>query len=309
MVKRADRREGEPWTSTQRVKNDVLWLLARTALAASTHVPRRVLVRLGAALGAVAYHVLPSVRRTALENVARAFPELAPCARGALVRKTYATLGAHLGDVVAMLDPSRPLRPLPFADGARACMIRAIAEGRGVVFASAHIGPWERVAASLVVRGVPLTVVAREAYDPRFTAIYDRLRGGRGVRAIYRGARGTAARLLRTLRRGEVLGIPMDLASRVPSIDVPFLGVPAPTAVGPARLALRTGAAVVVGTAAPAGDGHVVVTMTRITTADLDPTEAGERTLTARINEELSRRIRAMPEAWVWMHPRWPASA
>jgi lauroyl/myristoyl acyltransferase len=24
------------------------------------------------------------------------------------------------------------------------------------------------------------------------------------------------------------------------------------------------------------------------------------------MNEELSRRIVALPEEWVWMHPRWP---
>ncbi|MCL2777841.1 MAG: hypothetical protein FWD73_07540 [Polyangiaceae bacterium] len=322
MIARGDRREGGRWTTRQRAKNDAIWLVARAAIAASAHIPRGVLVHIGAALGAFAYHALRAARRIAEANVARVFPELAPASRRAIVRKTYATLGRHLGDVVAMLDPSRPLIPLPLTDGARACMENAIAEGRGVVFASAHIGPWERVAIALVEHGIPLTVVAREAYDPRFTAIYNRLRKGHGVNVVYRGARGAATGLVRTLRRGEVLGVPMDLASRVPSINVAFLGVPAPTPLGPARLALRTGAAVIVGTVAASRDGRdggdgrdsgdgcdgshdLVVTMTRIETADLEPTEAGERALTTRINDELGKRIRAMPEAWVWMHPRW----
>jgi KDO2-lipid IV(A) lauroyltransferase len=104
----------------------------------------------------------------------------------------------------------------------------------------------------------------------------------------------------------------MDLASRVPSIDVPFLGHEAQTPVGPARLALRTGAAVVVGLAAPApaasdgGDG-LELAVTRIATTDLDASPAGERILTTRINDAISSGIRAMPEGWVWMHPRWPA--
>jgi KDO2-lipid IV(A) lauroyltransferase len=177
----------------------------------------------------------------------------------------------------------------------------ARALGRGVVFASAHLGPWERVAATLATHGVPLTTLAREAYDPRLTELYDRLRTSRGVRAIYRGRPGAAARILRVLKRGGVLGVPMDLRSRVPSIDVPFLGTPAPTPVGPARIALRTGAPVVVGTYA-AGDA---ITMTRIQTGDLSADGAGERELTTRINDALSARILALPEAWVWPHKRW----
>jgi KDO2-lipid IV(A) lauroyltransferase len=215
-----------------------------------------------------------------------------------------------------MLDPSRPVPPLAFATGARETLDLAMAEGRGVVFASAHLGPWERVAATLIGCAVPFTAVAREAYDPRLTRLYDRLRGGRGLPTIYRGAAGAGVALLRTLRRGDVLGIPMDLASRVPSIDVPFLGRVAPTPVGPARLALRTGAAVVVGIPAPIDRsdrnlwaGDLALAITRIDTRDLEATPEGERVLTERINDALSAGIRALPDAWVWMHPRWGAPA
>lgn len=113
--------------------------------------------------------------------------------------------------------------------------------------------------------------------------------------------------MLRILRRGEVLGIPMDLRSRVPSLDVPFFGIPAPTPTGPARLALRTGASVVVATAAPAAGG-LVLAVSKIVTDDLDPKDwTSIPTLTARLNDELTARIRALPDRWPWMHDRWPA--
>jgi KDO2-lipid IV(A) lauroyltransferase len=165
------------------------------------------------------------------------------------------------------------------------------------------------VAASLVSAGVPLVALARESYDPRFSRLYERLRSAHGVRVVWRAAPGAAARILRTLREGAVLGVPMDLRSRVPSCDAPFLGRPAPTAVGPARIALRARAAVVVGTAAPGAGGSLVVTATRIDTSDLACDAQGARALTARINAELSRRILAMPHAWVWMHDRWKGEA
>ncbi len=312
-----DVRQGGRWTLAQRAKNDVLWWLASGAVATIGRLPPRLLRRAGVALGAFAHLVLPPVRRRAEQNVALAFPELDRAACRALVARTYRTLGGYLGDAVAMLDPRRAVAPLPFAPGAREVLDDALAEGRGVVFASAHLGPWERVAATLVQDELPFTAVAREAYDPRLTRLYERLRGARGLATIYRGAPGAGTALLRTLRRGRILGIPMDLASRVPSIDVPFLGHDARTPVGPARLALRTGAAVVVGLAAPArarttgANDMLELAVTRITTSDLaasvgNDATSQERILTTRINDVISAHIRAMPEAWVWMHPRWP---
>ncbi len=300
----SDVREGGTWSRRQAWKNATLYALIRVALAVLVPLPASILRGVGRAIGVVAYVAFGAARRIARENVARVLPHFSPRDRGSLVRRAYWCLGAHLGDAVALLDRQASLRALPFSDEARAVLECARAEGRGVLFASAHLGPWERVAATLVAGDVPLTTLAREGYDPRLTALYDRLRGARGVRVIYRGQPGAAARIVRTLRRGGVLGVPMDLRSRVPSIVTPFLGQPASTPIGPARIALRTGAAVVVGTAAPFRDGELCITMTRIITRDLAADADGERVLTNRINDELSARILALPEGWVWMHPR-----
>lgn len=311
MAAVADLREGGRWTLAQRAKNDVLWLLAEGAVALTSRLPPRALRAVGAAVGALAHAAMPSARELARANVARALPELDAHARRALVRSSYRALGIELAETVSALHPLRPAPTLPFASGARQVVEQALAEGRGALLASAHLGPWERVAATLA-SAFPFTAVAREAYDPRLTRLVERVRRARGVRVVHRGAPGAAAGMLRTLRRGELLGIPMDLVSRVPTVEVPFLGHPGPTPVGPARLALRTGAAVLVGTVCPGPDG-LVVGVRRIPTGDLPAgrseaarTEA-ERALTLRINDELSARIRALPERWVWMHPRWPA--
>jgi KDO2-lipid IV(A) lauroyltransferase len=294
-----DLREGGRWSLSQRIKNDALFALITASLAIAPRLPARVARGAGRALGAVAWALAPGLRRIARENVELALPEITD--RAAFVRRVFVELGALLGDTVASLEPRRPLEPIPFLPGARECLDAAISEGRGVVFASAHLGPWERVAASLVASGVPLTVVAREPYDPRLAAVYRRLRDARGVETVYRGSSGAGVALVRVLRRGRVLGVPMDLTSRVPSLDVPFLGAPAPTPLGPARLALRTGAAVVIGTVARTPDGALGLSFVRIPI----PEGTSEEALLGRMNDELSARIRAMPEIWPWMHPRW----
>jgi KDO2-lipid IV(A) lauroyltransferase len=299
-----DARLGATWTPLQRRKNDALWVLASLALATARPWPLAALRASGRVLGRAAHWLAGNARRTALANVALVFPELDARGRRELVRRCFAELGAYLGETVALLHRRGNATPLPLSREARAVLDDARAEGRGVVFASAHLGPWERVAASLVAAGVPLVALARESYDPRFSRLYERLRAAHGVRVVWRGAPGAAARILRTLRSGDVLGVPMDLRSRVASCDAPFLGHPAPTAIGPARIALRSGAPVVVGTAAPADDGSLVVTATRIAVTGLPADGSAATALTARINAELSRRIVAMPHAWVWMHDR-----
>jgi KDO2-lipid IV(A) lauroyltransferase len=301
-----DLRLGGRWTALQRSKNDALWLLASLMLAATRPLPTTILRLLGRALGRTAHLLVGRARRTARDNVARVFPEMAPAERSDLVRGSFVTMGELLADAVALLQLRGPASTLPLSNEAREVLDEARAEGRGVVFASAHLGPWERVAASMVAAGVPLVALAREPYDPRFSRLYERLRGGHGVPVVWRARPGAAARILRTLRGGGVLGVPMDLRSRVPSCEAPFLGHPAPTAIGPARIALRARAPVVVGTAAPGPEGALVITATRIDSVGLECDEAGATELTARINAELSRRILALPHAWVWMHDRWP---
>ena len=295
---RRDLRLGGRWSALQAVKNHAIWAAVRLGLAAARPLRSATLRGFGRALGALVGWL---VARVAARNVGVALPHLPFAERAALARRALANLGGHLGELVAVLGGA-PVAALDVDDEAVRVLEEARAEGRGVLFASAHLGPWERVAAALVRRGVPLVALARESYDPRLTRVYDALRARLGVRAIYRGSPGAAVRIVRVLRGGDVLGVPMDLRTRAPSARVPFLGADAPTVIGPARIALRTGAAVVVGTVARV-DGRLVVTATRVSTEGLegDPVCA----LTRRMNDELSRRILALPDEWPWVHDRW----
>jgi lauroyl/myristoyl acyltransferase len=282
-----DLRVGGVWSPLQRAKNDVLYRLAIAALAFARLLPLPLLRTAGRSLGAAGHLTLRGPRATALANVTRVFPAMPEGDRRALVRRAFVTMGELLADAVALLRPADRGGPLLEVTPAARAVIEA----------------------------------ARREDDPRFSRLYERLRGARGVRIVWRSsARGTrdARAVVRALRAGRVLGVPMDLRSRVASCDAPFLGHIAPTPVGPARIALRTGAAVVVGTAAPAGRGEgsgrhesglagspLVITATRIRTDDLARDGAAAVELTARINRELSARIEALPHAWVWMHERW----
>jgi KDO2-lipid IV(A) lauroyltransferase len=299
-----DLRFGGTWTLGQRIKNDALWLAAISTLTLLRPLPSSALRTLGRGLGACAHLFALRTRTIAMENVRLALPNLTARARAELVRRCFVTLGEFLGGTVSLLTRPPSAGELLPSEAARATIEEARAGGRGVLLASAHLGPWELVAASMVAAGIPLVAVTRESYDPRLSRLLAAMREQTGVRTIRRG-RGAATGILRALRRGEVLGIPMDLRSRAAHCTVPFLGLPAETPSGPARIALAARSPVVVATAAPGADGTYVVNATAIDTADLRRDETSVRELSARINAELSRRILTLPHAWVWMHERW----
>jgi KDO2-lipid IV(A) lauroyltransferase len=293
---RLDMREGGEWSLVQRLKNDAIYALVSLALLAVRHVPPAHLRRVGRWLGRVVHALAWGPRALARRNIGLAFPETTRRERAAIARASFVNLGGHLGDVVGSLHT--PAALLPFDDASRELLRDALLEGRGVVLPSAHLGPWERVAATLAA-SFPFAAVVRESYDPRLDDVVGSARKGAGVDAIPRGAPGAPTRIVRALRSGVVLGIPMDLRTRAASVTVPFLGADSPTAVGPARVALRIGAPVIVSTVEPREGRALVVTCTRIDTRGI-----GEVELTRRVNAELDRRIRMARDHWPWMHAR-----
>ena len=307
-----DQREGATWTRRQRLKNDLIHAVILAAVALVRRLPRGLVARLCAALGALAYRVLPRERARARARLAEGVGADPPEAR---VRAAFLTAGDTLADTLALLDPDeRASRTLTLDPGSRRVFAEALAEGRGVVYVSAHLGCWERMAALLAEEGFPVATVARESYDARLTALYERLRAPRRVRSIYRGRPGAAAAIARELRAGRAVGFLLDLPARVRSLPAPLFGAPSAIPVGAARIALRRRAAVLVGTTSPVArvipDAPTLapaqpervrseVRIERVSLADLPAGPAAEAALVARLAQILGLRIAAQPEAWL----------
>lgn len=290
-----DLRLGERWTVAQRLRNDAMYAAAMAALfTAGKLTPRGALDGLGARLGRVASRALPAMRRRAEQRLGAAFRGKPPI----VADQVFEALGRDLADSVRLLDDGQAQDgSLALGAEADAVMRDAIDGGRGVVWATAHLGPIERMAALVASRGFQVATLARESYDPRFTALYERLRGRHGVRTIYRAKAGADVRIVRGLRAGWMVGFPMDLAGRgMATTECEFLGERSRIPVGPARIAMRTGAALLVGTPAPLADGTVGVTVERVEVS------GDERAVVGRIVRVLEGRILAWPEHWPWMH-------
>ena len=104
--------------------------------------------------------------------------------------------------------------------------------------------------------------------------------------------------MFRTLRSGGLLAFLIDQNIRAESVKVPFFGMPALTPIGPAKLAVRAEAPVMICFVERRGGKHIVQFQEPIVASD--PVE-----ITARLTAAIEEQIRRAPEQWVWFHPRW----
>ncbi len=274
---------------------------AATALFAL--LPRSFRLALGRGLGRLAW-ALHIRRRIALGNLALAFPDWTPARRRRIAREAYANAGAGLADFVgAGALPPDALDRLFVLDGFDR-FERLFAEGRGVVVASAHLGPWELLAAACARRGIPLNIVTRSlrgAANRQLVAA----RAKSGVREI--PARGALAAGVQALRRGEVVVNLLD-QNMLPrrGIFVDFFGVPACTTPAASIMARRTGAPAIVAVAIHEPDGRVRLRVDGPFPIPGGAGPAGEvRAHTQLLCAAIEAQVRAHPEQWLWLHRRW----
>jgi KDO2-lipid IV(A) lauroyltransferase len=108
-----------------------------------------------------------------------------------------------------------------------------------------------------------------------------------------------------SLRANRCVAMVADQDARRHGVFVPFLGRPASTPVGPARIALATGAPIVTAFVQRQSDGrHVIEMEPPIDMPARDDPDAVERITVAHV-ARLEQRVRRAPEHWFWVHRRW----
>ena len=278
------------------------------ALLAAMPLLRVLPLGAGALLGWLAWYLVPRQRRLAQAHLALAFPEKSEAERTRVGRASFVNLGRAALEAARAdhLDIRKAVELAP--DGER--LLRASqAEGKGVVLVTGHIGAWELFARRIAALGFPCGTVAKEAQDPRITALLQRSREAAGLRVFWRGDKMSARQMLRFLRSGGMLGFLIDQDTRVAGHFVPFFGRSAFTPRAAGDLAARLGAPLVF-----ACTHRVASGVHRMVVRQIDVPRTGDRdrdsfALTAAATREIEEEIRKRPDEWVWMHPRWRTQA
>lgn len=292
------------WGRVQRWKNTLIYWFVLALVTLARRVPLRAARRIGRGLGALAARVDRPDRARATAQIAAALPELEPRLHGRIAREMF----KHLGMCAAeMLHLDRVLvgpPPVMLSSEQRALIDEALAEGRGVIAVSGHIGNWELLPQVVARAGFPISGIARPLYDPRLTRLAHRMRTQSGMKMIWRGDAAVSKDMLRVFRNREILALLIDQDTKVQGAFVPFFGRPAHTPTAAAALALRFEAPIIVAWCHRVAEGFALHFERHRFTSSGDH-ERDVTELTAQLTARLEHAIRAAPAQWVWLHRRW----
>jgi Kdo2-lipid IVA lauroyltransferase/acyltransferase len=279
-----------------------VWLIAQTL----RWLPRPVARAFARGIALLVYRFHPRLRRVGLRNLELAFPEKPPAEREQILRGVYLSLGRLLSEV-----PKFPGYTLENVDriavyDGLSNYLEARDRGKGVLFMTAHLGGWEIGSFVHSLHGHWLNIVARKLDNPLLQRWVLALRSLHGNRIHDKDeyARG----LLQAMKRGETVGALMDTNMTPPQgVFVNYFGLPACTAVGIARVAMRTGAAVVPAFTLwdEALGKYRIRFEPAIPTVCTGDDEADAVANTQNYTAAIEQAVRTHPDQWLWVHRRW----
>jgi len=269
-------------------------------------LPRPLARALGIAVGQAVRVLHPRLRRVAMRNLELAFPEKTAEERDAIVHGVFTSLGRQLAE--ACLFPrftKENVSEVVEYDGFEN-FSSAYARGKGVLFLTAHLGAWELSAFAHSIYGYPLRVVMRSLDNPYLDRMVRQQRTMHGNLAVDKDefVRG----LMAAMKKGETVGILMDTNMTPPQgIFVDFFGIPACTAGGLARIALRTDAAVVPGFTIwdESRQKYILRFEPAVALVRTGDQEADIKANTQKFTAIIEEYVRKYPDQWLWVHRRW----
>jgi Kdo2-lipid IVA lauroyltransferase/acyltransferase len=286
----------------QRFEYALAWLIIKTIGLLPRFLARAASIFLAWTI----YYLHVRLRQVGMRNLRLALPEKSRREHVRILRGVFTSLGRQLAELCLFPRYTKEnVSRVVVYDGFEN-FERALARGKGVLFLTAHLGAWELSAFAHSLHGHPLKIVMRpldNVYLDRLSRRYRTMHGNATVDKddFVRG-------LLSAMRNGETVGILMDTNMTPPQgVFVAFFGIPACTASGLARIALRTDAAVVPGFTVwdPVLRKYRLrfdSAVNLIRTGNDDADAIANTALFTKIIEDYVRRY---PDQWLWVHRRW----
>lgn len=180
-----------------------------------------------------------------------------------------------------------------------------LAEGKGAILASGHIGNWEVSGAAFALKGINSGAVARPLDNPLLNTYVKRIRQHSGQKIWDKV--GAVRRIVRVLKNRGGFGILVDQDAGQRGLFVPFFALEASTIPTHVDLALMDGAPIVtIGIHRVGRPMCFKVKMGPVRRPDPEAEKETERRrLLCLVNKDLEDIIRESPSQWLWIHRRW----
>jgi KDO2-lipid IV(A) lauroyltransferase len=243
---------------------------------------------------------MPRLRRTAMRNLELAYPEKSAAERRAIADEVFRSIARLIWVFARLPQINRHNVNKWIRYEGLEHYLEAKKAGRGILFATAHFGNWELSAFAHALMTEPMHIMIRPLDNPGIDHLVEQRRQLSGNRLIVKwdGARA----VLRALHQNDAVGVLIDQnTSLAEGVFVDFFGTPACANTAFAKIAARTGAAVILGYAVWHEDEKRYVLKFH-PPVEISGDAAED---TQRIHALLERVISEHPGQWLWIHRRW----
>ena len=271
-------------------------------------VPRRVGYVLAALLGPPVARAWGGQYLRATRNMRAVLgPDVPPAEVRRRVREVFRNYARYLIDVLCLPNMGRVELERTVDVIGWEHIPDSLARGKGLLLVTGHIGNWEVPAALLAARGFPVNVIVERLEPPAWNERVQAIRERAGLRAI---PMETGAReMFACLRRNEVLALLIDRPLPAGGAPVQFFGRETRIPDGVARLALRTGAAVIGAVGLRRGSRFAAMVSPPLPFEPTGDREHDVRVLTQLIATWLEGEVRRHPSQWYMFRDMWPTSS
>lgn len=288
----------------KKLKNDLIYLAVRVLVALVRFLPRPVSLFLARGLAGPACLLARGERRKMDRNLELALGQThSQKARVKIGRRVFLNIAQNLVDAVLIerLLARNPDKIMEISGLGHAQ--KALAQGRGVIFLTAHTGCFEMLPGRFSLLGFPMAVMGARIYDPRLNDLITKNR--RLLNVTYLERDDDLRAVLRHLKAGRAFGVLCDLDTRVESEFINFFGRPAKTPAGPFRLGVRLNVPLIPIFTVRTARGVQAVTVH----PPIEPQGSTPREQVAHAMNEYNRLLESLvladPGQWIWMHERW----
>lgn len=254
--------------------------------------------------GKLFYYFIPIRKSTAISNLKLAYPEKTENEISRIVKLCY----VNILTVIAEFFYMRKLSCEKLGEFMKVTNIELmkdkLKQGRGLLMISAHFGNWELTAYGVSqMLGLPINVVVKEQTNRKVSEAINRIRSAKGNRMI--DMRNSLRDILTALNGNGIVAMLGDQAAPKENIKVDFFIKDVPAFEGTAKIAIKTGAAVLFGVSTRDDDGTYSLTLHEIVTLKYnDTSDENVRALTQDHVNLLIKYIDQRPDHWLWFHRR-----
>ncbi|HKI78934.1 MAG TPA: lysophospholipid acyltransferase family protein [Ignavibacteriaceae bacterium] len=261
--------------------------------------------KLSTLLAAFFYFLIPIRKKVTIDNLKGAFPNYSEKKIHKIAFATYRSFAITLIETlyVPHITKEKMINSLKCVN--IDVVSKKKAESKGVIILTAHFGNWEYLAASLALQlNIPFYLMIKPQRNTYVTDFLNKTRAKWGNPVIPLGV--SIRKIYSALKENKFVAMAADQRGNPDGPRINFMGRSSSVYEGPAVLALKSGADIVLSFSIRQPDYSYKVVFSELKIEDLPDSEDEKiKEICRRYLANLEELIRRYPEQWLWMHKRW----